>query len=86
MNKVWLKKIYNNKVAREEAEKLQKAYWVTPIQLQKYYSQQDNEQNKVITLSIEILEYELGFVNLAKYKNVVNKNIDIQTDLLHITM
>ena len=57
-----------------------------PSQLQKYSSLQNNEQNKIITISIENLEYELGCVNLTKYKNVVSKNIDIKTDLLHIIM
>ena len=79
-------KKYNYMVAREEAKKLRKAYRVAPAQFQKYYRQKNNEQNKIITLSIENLQYELGCVNLTKYKNVVSKNIDIQTDLLHIIM
>ena len=41
---------YNNKVAREEGKKFQKAYRFTPTQLQKYYSQQNIEQNIIITL------------------------------------
>ena len=57
-----LDKHFINKVTWEEAKKLRKAYWVTPTQLQKYYSQQNNEQNIIITLSFENNE-----------KNVVSK-------------
>ena len=45
-------KNYNHILAREEARKLLKTYLVTPTQLQKDYSLQNNKQNHIITLRI----------------------------------
>ena len=47
--------------------------WSHPIQIQKYDIQQNNERNKIVTLYIENLEYELSCIKFTKYKNVISK-------------